>query len=505
MNFSFKNMREKYKQGSVIAYALGVISFVSILLLGLVQLIASQARFAQDTVIREKAFQITETCAQEYRWYLAHNTDGFTIEEVEEFWNNTVDVPRGLGSDPFEWDSKTASGVVIGKCSAKIINAPITPAKPVIVNFRGSTPEKPDIKKEIQVRFRRTSWSDYVVLSNEYANFDSKWDIKGKIMSNTGVHFDGVAHSRVYAGSATYFDPSVGANKEGVWSAQATLNGCEYNAEKGSCVFLGGKRYPIPQKDFSGIAVDLNAMKQSAQKPSGATINTCYYGTSNNCYFDVPVGKAGKHLTFRSDGKFDIVTVKDVKSNSNDIKNEDSASKQTLNIPEEGIIFIGGNVWVDGEINGNRVTVVSGEGTGDIYVGSGNLKYANRDGQDVIGLIAKGNILLTSEKKNCGSSCTDLEIDAAMVAKDGKIGKQDYNPNCCGVGCETQKNRIDIYGSVVSNQFIEFTLAKFCNGNSDTKIGFQTKNIEYDNNLYINPPPFFPSDVYYSVDSWKEL
>lgn len=496
----------KTKKGSAIVYALGVIFFVVILLLGTVQLIVSQVKNASSTLVRERAFQVAESCAHEYRWYLAHNTDGRTIEEVMDFWNNNAPAPRGKDAD-YEWDLKTPENEVIGHCNARITSFPSSTSQPVVVRFQGTTPENPYIVKTVQIRFRRTSWSDYVVLSNEQANFDSKWEIKGKIMSNTGVHFDGVAHNRVYAGSSTYFDTILSENKPGVWTAQALQDppNCEFNVLKGSCVFLGGKRYPIPQKDFSGIAVDLNAMKNSAQRPGGTTVNSCSYGTTNNCYFSVPAGKAGKHLTLRSDGRFDIVTVKDVKSNSNDIKNEENATKQTLDIPDNGIIFVGGTIWVDGQVDGDRVTIVAGEGTGDIYVGNGDLLYTNKDGSDVIGLIAKGNILLTSDKKNCGGSCTNLEIDAAMVAKDGKIGKQDFNPSCCGVGCEVQKNQIDLYGSIVSNKFIEFTVSKFCNGNHDTKVGFATKNIEYDNNLYLDPPPFFPSDVYYSVDLWEEL
>lgn len=248
-------MHKKY-QGSVLVYALGIITLVSILLLGLVQLITSQARSGYDTVAREKAFQMTETCAQEYRWYLAHNTDGHTIEEVADFWSSTDPKPRGLDA-PYIWDVKTPTDFVIGKCTAEITNAPITPSKPVLVKFEGYAIEKPEIKKRIQVRFRRTSWSDYVVLSNEYANFDSNWDIKGKIMSNAGVRFDGVAHGRVYAGSSSYFDPVTSLNKPGVWSSQpmgiAPDPSCEFNTEKDSCVFLGGKRYPIRKRIFQEL------------------------------------------------------------------------------------------------------------------------------------------------------------------------------------------------------------------------------------------------------------
>lgn len=503
-------MYNENKKGSALVYALGVISFVSILLMGLVQLITSQAKYGGDVVAREKAFQIAEACSQQYRWYLAHNTDGKTVDQVQEFWEDIDPKPRGLGTD-FTWDINTKEGVFLGHCTARITNIGTVNANvPINVEFSAYAAGNTNIIKKIKVRFRRTSWSDYVVLSNEHANFDSNWDIKGKIMSNTGVHFDGIAHGRVYAGSSTYYDPIFGIDKPGVWSSKGVgippQPNCEYNTDKSSCVFLGGKRFPVPQKDFAGIAVDLNAMRNAAQYPSNNTIDDCYYGDKNNCYFGVPTGKAGKHITLKNNGQFDIVTVKDVKNNSNDIKNEDNASGISRQIPQNGIIFVGGTVWVDGIVDNKRVTIVAGEGSGNIYIGSGNLKYTNKDGSDAIGLIAKGNILLTDEKKNCtGTECDDLEIDAAMVAKDGMVGKQNFNPTCCGSGCAAQKNRIDIYGSVVSNKFIEFTLSKECNGHPTAKMGFNIKNIEYDNALYLNPPPFFPSDVFYAVDLWEEL
>lgn len=504
-------MFKSNKKGSILVYALGVITFVAILLTGLVQLITSQARLGYDTVAREKAFEMVESCSNEYRWYLAHNTDGHTVDEVAEFWNSTDPKPRGLGGE-YLWDVKTPTGTTIGKCSALITTTTVNANTPITVHFIGYSADNLNIKRELNVRFRRTSWSDYVVLTNEYANFDSGWDIKGRIMSNTGVHFDGVAHGRVYAGSSTYYDPVTSLTKPGVWSSQALgvspLPSCEYNVSKSSCVFLGGKKFPVPQKDFAGIAVDLNAMKNAAQYPSNATVDDCHYQSGrNNCYFSVPAGKAGKHLTLKENGTFEIVTVKDVKNNSNDIKSEDNSSKITRNIPNDGIIFVGGDIWVegkvDGSVGGGRVTIVAGEGTGNIYIGNGNLKYINKDGTEAVGLIAKGNILLTSEKKNCDGACNDLEIDAAMVAKDGKIGKEDFNPHCCGSGCEMQKNRLDLFGSIVSNRFIEFTVSKECNGTDH--VGFQVKNIEYDNYLFMNPPPFFPSDVFYTIDSWEEV
>ncbi|EKD58250.1 MAG: hypothetical protein ACD_56C00165G0005 [uncultured bacterium] len=505
-------MKKTFYKGSILVYALGVVSFVSILLLGLVQMIASQAKFGYDAVEREKAFQVVESCSQEYRWYLAHNTDGYTIEEVADFWERLDPLPWGLEADGRQWQIKNSMEVPFGECKAKIMNAPITTSKPVIVNFEGNTLRNPSIKKQIQVRFRRTSWSDYVVLSNEYASFDSKWKIKGRIMSNTGVKFDGVAYGRVYAGSESYED-SDGVSHLGVWSSQdlgiSPNPPCEFNLTEGSCVFLGGKRFPVPKKDFEGIVVDLSAMRTAAKKPDGNTIDGCNYGGTNNCYFSNS-GKVGKYITLKNDNTFDIITVKDYNSTSFAIKNT-MGTASNFNIPDDGIIFVDDNVWIAGTLNDRRITIVAGgNGTseGNIYVGMGDLKYTNKDGRDVLGLIANGSIAYTLDKKICNGTCVsdlNLEIDAAMIAKDGEIGRPGFNENCCGGGCALKKNRIDIYGSIVSNAFIQFADSKDCPGKGIKDVGFDIKKIEYDNNLYLNPPPFFPTDVYYTADLWNEL
>jgi hypothetical protein len=50
---------------------------------------------------------------------------------------------------------------------------------------------------------------------------------------------------------------------------------------------------------------------------------------------------------------------------------------------------------------------------------------------------------------------------------------------------------------------LTFTVTKACN--NEKAVGFQGKLINYDNNLLYFPPPFFPSDSYYSIDLWEEL
>ncbi|HCP08652.1 MAG TPA: hypothetical protein DIT25_02555 [Candidatus Moranbacteria bacterium] len=462
-------------------------TIVSILRISIIQHVSSRIRFGNFMHAKEEAFQIAEAGLFEYRWYLAHEIDGKSIQEAKAFWQQVEEKPRGLGSD-YEADYYEGGqdSLKIGSYSVSVsLDNPNNPSL-ITVESRGRSDKYPNNPRTVRAKLRRSSWSDYVVLTNEYSHFDSGWDITGKIMSNTGVHFDGVAHNVVYAGATQYLDPDTGTNKAGVWTKWAD----EYNALKASKVFLAGKRYPVVKKDFAGVSVDLSAMKTVA---SGAGTNRC---NLDACYFENE--GVGRQIIFKTDGKFDLYTINQIKNNSNSIKNKSYVN--TFDIPADGVIYVNGNAWVQGTVNSNRVTVVAAifpnSGTSaNIFIGDQNLRYSNYDGSDVIGLIAQGDIEVSED------SLSDFRIDAAILAQNGRVWKKDYNPTCCGGGCVINKNSIIIFGSVISNKKIDFTLAK----EGCPPKGFNNKDIIYDNNLLENPPPYFPSDSYYVFDLWEEL
>lgn len=487
-----KSIKIKNKKGSVVAYALAIIFAVSIIVLSMVQFVSNQAKNAYITASRNEAFQIADAGAGFYRWYLAHEIDGKASSQIDAFWRSTTPYPLGAGPEPYESEYKDVQGDAVGKYNI-VVTPPDAGSSIATAVVTGWTYKYPEIKKSIKVRFRRPAWSDYAVLTNAYSHFDANWNIKGKVMSNTGVHFDGVANNVVSSALSTYYDPDTKKNEPGVWTSWAD----SFNTTQNSQVFLAGKEFPIAPKDFAGVAIDLSMMKTQAQQPGGATINNC---TSDGCYFDNQM--LGRHIVLKSNGKFDISIVSSIVNNSNSIKTEKAGSLSTYEIPQNGIIFVSGDVWVEGTVNGKRVTIVAANfpvtGTdANIYVGANNLAYTNFDGRDIIGLIAQGNVEFTT------NGPSDLILDAAFLTQNGGMIKKDYNPNCCGNGCENKKNSLGIFGSVASNQSLAFTVVKACN--NEKAIGFQGKQLVYDNNLLYFPPPYFPTDAQYSMDDWEEL
>jgi hypothetical protein len=168
-------------------------------------------------------------------------------------------------------------------------------------------------------------------------------------------------------------------------------------------------------------------------------------------------------------------------------------------IPSNGVIFVDDNVWVDGTINNARVTVVSGiigASSANSYTNitiNTNLKYTNTDGSDVIGLIAQGNI-------NAGMVSDDTyEIDGALVAENGRVGRFYYNSHCTLNSVDySQRSSLTLEGMIA-------TAIRYGFAYSDGT-GYDIRNINYDGNLLYGPPPSFPQATnQYQVIEWQQV
>jgi hypothetical protein len=123
------------------------------------------------------------------------------------------------------------------------------------------------------------------------------------------------------------------------------------------------------------------------------------------------------------------------------------------------------------------------------------LRYTNYDGQDVLALIAQKNV-------NVGLvSAATLRIDAALVAKTGRVGRYYYGPPGGGSNrCSPYHSRttLTLFGMIATNQRYGFAYTD--------NTGYTTRNITYDGNLLYGPPPSFPlTGDQYEVLSWKEI
>lgn len=520
---------EKNKKGSVLAFALVIMSAVMIILVSMIGYVVSQMKYSYYEASREQSLQIAEAGAYFYRWYLAHEVEGKTAEQIQEFWEGSPQ-PYGIGT-PYEVEYKDPQGAGIGKFSISV-DPPVEYSTIVIVRSTGWTYKNPEHQRTVQVRFRRPSWSEYAVLADvetSYIRFGDRTDVSGPLHSNGGIHFDGVAHNTVKSGVSTYYDSDSGINawKDGVWTAWPG----EYNTTMSNNVFIGGKDYPADIIDFSGMTSDLGIMKTKA-------------GDTGDYYNDRGVGR---RIIFKTNGTYDICTVNAyyASPNSNGINNYlrnsgsgTCSSCSTGNncwsnraIPNNGVIFVEDNVWLEGKINGKKVTIVAAgldlAGDPNVFIGS-DIEYTNYDGTDIIGIIAEKNVEIIKNSEGAFSGTDDqkeLRIDAALVAQKGKVGRDyysvyygsGYSGGCgwqringtwqwgCGTNwylcvsgsCKDNKNNITVYGAIATSQRYGFA---YTDGT-----GYTNRNLLYDNNLLYYPPPYFPTGTEYSLDLWEEL
>jgi hypothetical protein len=476
-------MNKKYtKKGSALAYALVIIFVVSIIFTSMIGYITSQIKFSFNRVEKEKAFQIAEAGIYYYQWYLAHQTDGKTAQQITSFWQN--ENPLGVNT-PYEVDYEG-----IGKYEIEV-QAPSPGSTIVEVQSSGWTYKSPSIVRTVKVRFRRPSWSEYMFLTDSFINFGTGADVYGKVHSNTGIRFDGIAHNVVSSLPASFDDTTHGGGLEfGVHTHRAPVDPLApaYPWAEGTVpsrpdIFEAGREFPVAQVSFNGVISDLANMKAEAMAGNGD-----YFGNTGE----------GRRIILKSNGTYDICTVDTFHhvnfSISKYLKNSgvgtcNSCSGDCISnhpIPDDGIIFVEDNAWVEGNVDAKNISIVAANLSGggaqaDIYIGMDNLRYANYDCDNIVGLIAQRDVTVV---KDCPD---DFTIDAALIAQTGRVG---ISSNMASKDVLTFNGAIASYGQPF-----------FAHGTS----GFAVRFYTYDNNLLYCPPPYFPTGTEYSLDLWDEL
>jgi uncharacterized ubiquitin-like protein YukD len=232
--------------------------------------------------------------------------------------------------------------------------------------------------------------------------------------------------------------------------------------------------------DFNGILGDLSYIKSQAQA-----------GVNGSKYFDN--SNQGRHIILKSNGTYDIRKVKSFVAGTNQI-NQYQGNWETYTIPNDGIIFVENNVWVEGTISNKRVLVVAANlissAEKSVYLGK-DIRYTNYDTcTDIIGIIAQSDIEIYKGSED------DLRIDAALMSQNGRVGRQNYQG-----GTDYTRSVITLYGTVISNGRYGFA---WIDNNGNHTGGYVTRNIYYDNNLSYCPPPYFPTGNQYKQDLWQE-
>lgn len=506
-----KFKRYKNSQGSVLIFIIIISAIGATILLGLVTFVVSQDKNSRKVNTREQAFQAAEAGIYWYRWYLAHMIEGKTAREVDEFW--TTGNPVGVTvTSPYEVEFLDPAGGAIGKYKLEITPPP-SGSSVIMAKSTGWTYKNPDQKRIIQVRFRKPAWCEYVVLADSNIRFGAGTEVYGQIHSNGGVQFDGIAHHLVTAWPERYWvqDQDVRGWHDGVWT----------NNPPESERFLAGKHFPVPEKNFSAVIANLNLAKDYSGPEDGGlylgqdkvsgTVRDWYCGGGSCSWREITVNNKavdGYHITFnpQSGESNDTISVRMVTSYGTGSYRilQETTPAVTYDVPDNGLIFVENHAWVEGRIDNEHLSVVAAdlaENPGepeppghdkDIYINN-DILYTNKDGRDILGLLAQDNVTVGLYSED------NLEIDAALLARRGRVGRDYYNspPEYY------LRNTITVYGAIVTKQRYGFSWIDTRTGQRVS--GYETRNITFDNNLIYYPPPFFPTGDKYQIDLWQEL
>ncbi|MDD2766213.1 MAG: pilus assembly PilX N-terminal domain-containing protein [Candidatus Moranbacteria bacterium] len=508
------------QKGSALVYGLVIMTAVAIILTSLLTYITSQIKYSLRIHSREQSFQIAESGISFYRWYLAHQAEGRTAQQLATFWSSGN--PYGVGT-PYVGVYYDPFGTAIGEYSLTVI-PPAVGSTIVRVTSIGATYKYPTDTRTLTVRFRRPSWSESAVLANDFMRFGNGTEVFGKIMSNKGIRFDGLSHNIVSSAVSTFDDPDhTGASEFGVHTHKNVppttgVNDTFRSAEAPnsavalrSDVFEAGRSFPVATVDFNGVIGDMSLMKSEAQAGNGEYFNTTGFGREivlkTNGTFDICTVNTYDATTYQpsnyvgavsgasgsyagTNGNSCVATTCCVGVACPLIQNSKPtrgrcASQSNHTIVDNGVIFVENNVWVSGQIDTKKITIAAANLVGgtipSLYV-MHNLLYTNYTGTDIIGLIGQKNVDIPR------NSDTTLRIDAALLAQQGRVGRAWYSG--------LTKNTITIYGAIATSLRYGFA---YTDGT-----GYINRNLYYDNNLLYYPPPYFPTGTQYQMDLWEE-
>ncbi|KKS77395.1 MAG: hypothetical protein UV64_C0027G0006 [Parcubacteria group bacterium GW2011_GWC1_43_11b] len=431
---------------------------------------------------KEKAFQIAEAGIEYYRWHLAH--DG------QDFQDGT------MTTGPYVHDFYDQDGNLLGTYELTITTS--TSSSPVVTVLSRGHVASSTVSRAIEVKLSRPSLANYALVVNSNVRFGEGTETFGPIHSNGGIRFDGLAHNIVTSAKEKYDDPDhEGGDEFGVHTHLTTVDPVPPAlVPERTDVFEIGRYFPVPAIDFAGFTADMANIKTASQ--------------SSGRYFG-PSGQSGYNVILKTDRTFDLEKIDSIDSPGggcqNDLNQEGwgtwSIKKSTLvgnyPIPANGLIFLEDDVWVEGQINNYRVTIVAATFpetalTAKSITVNKNLLYTNYDGRDATALFAQKNINIGENSENV------IRLDATLIAKNGRVGRYYYGPSC---GTHNRQD-ITVYGMIATNQRYGFAYVDNLTG--ELKSGYANRYIIYDGNLLYNPPPYLPlATDNYQVISWREL
>ncbi|MEI8174446.1 MAG: hypothetical protein WCG28_00675 [bacterium] len=464
MNIKIDVKKNKFNKGEIILLLLIVIFIFSLTMSPIISWIITTSKAIRAGTSKEQALQIAEAGINYYQWHLAH----FPTD-----YKDGTNIAGPYVHDYTDLDTQTT----IGQYSLTII-PPLNGSTIVTITSTGYTINNPQVKRTITAKYGIPSLAVYSFLSNDIIWIGSTETVNGQIQSNNGIRFDGIGNAPISSAKSTYM-----CSKAQSGPCPITKNGVWGSASQAVQSFW---QFPVPAIDFSSLTSNLANMKGSAQSDG------IYLPPSNTNGYSLVFNDNSTVSIYKITSLLNTPVGSDINKvvHNEDIDYNARSLQYTKALPNNGIIYIEDNAWVEGIVNG-RVMVAAAKlpyvstTAPTIYIPN-NITYKAKDGSSVLGLLAQKDIVVTY------NAPTNLEIDAALISQNGSTQFFYYPGSPLAI-----KNSISIYGSIMT--FGQWTWTWV---SGSTNVSGYAKTIDtYDDNLLYSPPPSFPL----SSDGYKQI
>ncbi len=487
------------QKGIITPLVLVIASIMLIFATALISWSVSEHKDASRKIRTTQALQVAEAGVNYYKWHLEHDESDY--QDGKE-WCCDRDPGKSLADcggvcGSYDHPYIDYNNINIGYFSLKI-TPPEIGSTVAIVESTGYAYSDANNKKKITARVGKRSLAEYSFLSNAPIWIGSNESTLGPVHSNGinpdftdgGIRFDGTCNAEVTSATASYDCADTPGHdctgiKDGVWG------------DGGPSSYW---RFPVPVIDFDLFSVSLADIQTKAAQEDGTCDGDSGEGRGI-CFEDS--GAEGYLVKFNANATVDIYRVDSLenkiwyynyeqegwKKEAEEIKNKTLLGN--YNMPDNGLIFIGDDVWTEGTVNG-KVTIGAAKFPENpnhyarIRIND-NIQYLARDGNHTLGLISQGDLMVPRYAPD------NLIVDATLLSQKGHVYFRNYWPY-------SVKNSIEVYGGIITNLF--WTWGYVTNG--VVVDGYNTTNTIYNNNLTFAPPPSFPTSENFEVLSWSE-
>lgn len=521
--------KQKKQFGFVLPTLLSIIVGLGIIIMAAATMIEVNYNSVANNNQSQKAFNIAEAGINYYLWHLSHNSadfkDGQTTPTTPDatlgygpYVHNYIDTDANVSGTYTLWIKPQGNGSTIATVRS-------------IGQVNGNS-----AKRTIEAKVGAPSFASYALVSDSEFWFGNTESSDGPTHSNQGIRMDGASNSDVTSARATYVPSSqFGGNgsttQPGVWCSTSVTTPVNCNTRS-----KVDWRYPVSAVDFNSISGSLCTIKKAA---FASDPSTSALATNANACTQVPTTRTPAYLpqtatngsfsltkgyliTLNSNNTYDVVRV----TAENDTQSTYATALSTqavatgVAIPSSGVIFAEDNVWIRtaSTFNG-RVTIASGRLASTTYstniVIADDILYANKNGNDAIGLISEDSVLVAPYAIPQTGSFT-YEIDAAIIAQSGSVRyPQSYRYNNNETkGWVASNQQFLFYGSVSTRQVWTWNIsygsnpggsAVYDSASNKYISGVKNTTTQYDYNLLYAPPPNFPITSTYNILSWREV